>query len=397
MLIKQIKQFLAIPGASTNWLWDSVLFPFLVTRSIWELIAYYVRGNYLLAPYILHKIQVRGYFQTRIVPLDIFVRWDSNWYLSIIQNGYQAPANFNSLGSNMGFFPLYPYLVKSIGWFGVNLPNGFYIAVGLILSNLCFLASAALLYRLIVVSAGFDESVARRTLGLLFVFPASFFYSAFYPESLFFFLALGAFTFALQDKWFFTGICMALAVVTRPPGFVLVIVLGWLYMEKHRWKLREIRASALWFALAPIALLLHFYELYRISGHPFAFFEVMTAWFPSQDSVFQRTFQYLQNPMLNVYKIDFVLVILFVSCSLYICWKWSVKAYGAFAIIMCVLSLSTGSLLVSISREYVVIFPVFILLGEKLKRRELYLSLMAVWFALQVIYFAGWVNGYWIA
>jgi hypothetical protein len=54
-------------------------------------------------------------------------------------------------------------------------------------------------------------------------------------------------------------------------------------------------------------------------------------------------------------------------------------------------------LLVSVSRYMAIIFPVFILLGEKLHSRNAYDSLRAVWFALQIVYFAGWVNHYWIA
>ena len=63
---------------------------------------------------------------------------------------------------------------------------------------------------------------------------------------------------------------------------------------------------------------------------------------------------------------------------------------------MILLALSTG-LLVSISRYLLVSFPIFIFLGDKLKRREWFDFATAVFFALQVIYFAGWVNYYWIA
>jgi hypothetical protein len=77
-------------------------------------------------------------------------------------------------------------------------------------------------------------------------------------------------------------------------------------------------------------------------------------------------------------------------------WKWPLKAYGIFALLMILLALSTG-LLVSISRYLLVSFPVFILLGEKLKRGKWFDLTTAVFFALQVIYFAGWVNYYWIA
>ncbi len=331
--MRRLKQFFEIPQAPHNWFWSVVLFPFLITRSIWILVAYFASGNYLPNPSYLNYFK-RGYFLTRIFPLDIFTRWDSKWYFSIIKSGYQPSANLRTMYSNLAFFPLYPYLVKSVGWLGVSLPDGIYIILGLLLSNLFFLASAALLYRLIISSLGFDEDTARRTLTLLIVFPVSFFFSAFYPESLFLFLTLLSFTLALEEKWFWTGICMALLIVTKPTGVIPVLALAWFYMEKKRWKVQSIRPSILWFLLAPIALLLHFYNLYLVSGHPFAFLDAMTAWGGIQPSAYLNPFQNLKGPALDVFKIDLVLTLLFFICSLYMLWKWSIKAYGVFALLM---------------------------------------------------------------
>jgi hypothetical protein len=393
--MNQLKQCFEIPQAPHNWFWNVILFPFLVTRAIWILVAYFISGNYLSNPSYLNYFK-RGYFLTRIFPLDIFTRWDSKWYFSIIKTGYQASTNLKTIYSNLAFFPLYPYLVKSVGWLGVTLPDSLYIFIGLLLSNLFFLASAALLYRLIISSLGFDEDTAHRTLTLLIVFPVSFFFSAFYPESLFLFLILLGFTFALEENWFWTGICAALIIITKSTGIVPVFALAWLYMEKKQWKLQNIRLSILWFLLAPLALLSHFYELYRVSGQPFAFFDAMTAWGRIQSGTYLDLFQNLRGPALDVFKIDLILTIVFFICSLYILWKWQIKAYGVFALLMILLALSTG-LLVSISRYLLVAFPIFIFLGDKLKRGKWYDFTIAVFFALQIIYFAGWVNYYWIA
>ncbi|MBI2758849.1 MAG: hypothetical protein HYX49_09245 [Chloroflexi bacterium] len=390
----RIRQLFEIPNAPSNWFWKSVLFPFLVTRSVWVFVAYFVTGNY--SPNPSYEIYARrGYFLTRIFPLDIFARWDSRWYFSIIKDGYQASADLKTAYSNMAFFPLYPDLVKSLGWFGIDMPDGYYILAGLILSNLFFLASALLLYRLITGPLEFRHATAQRALGLLFVFPASFFFSSFYPESLFLFLALAGFTFALQEKWFLAGICMALAVLTKSQGVVLVFALGWLYMEKRNWNPRNIRPSLAWFALAPLALSLHFYFLYLRSGHVLAVFDAMSAWGRGQN-ILNNPFQNLMRPSLDVFKIDLVLSILFLAGSLYLLWKWPIKAYGVFALLMNLMPISTG-LLVSVSRYLVIIFPVFILLGEKIRNRNWYDFARAGLFAIQIIYFAGWVNYYWIA
>ncbi len=372
----QVRKFFEIPEASPRWWWEVVLFPFLLTRLIWVLVGYYAYGNYQPNPGYLRFVQ-RGFFITRLFPLDMFIRWDSNWYFSIIKNGYQPSSDLRTVYSNMAFFPLYPYLVKSLGWLGLHLPDGYYALVGLLLSNLCFLAAMLLLYRLIVVSLGFSEAAARRALVLLFVFPAGFFFSSFYPESLFLLLAVAGFTFAMQEKWLPAGICAALAVLTKSQGVLLAIALAWLYMEKRNWKLLQIRPSAAWLGLAPLALLAHFYYLYLKSGRILALFDAMAAWGRNQ-SIFSNPFQNLASPVLDVFKIDLVILILFLLCSLYLLWKWPVKAFGIFALTLCLLPIFTG-LLVSVSRYLVIVFPVFILLGEKLERREGYDFLKITW------------------
>ncbi|HEY9152440.1 MAG TPA: hypothetical protein VIN60_06095, partial [Anaerolineales bacterium] len=169
-----------------------------------------------------------------------------------------------------------------------------------------------------------------------------------------------------------------------------------LYMEKKGWKLQNIRPSILWFLLAPLALVLHFYDLYLVSGHPLSFLDAMTAWGGIRSSTYADPFQNLRGAGLDVFKIDLILTILFFICSIYILWKWQTKAYGIFALLTILLALSTG-LLASISRFLLISFPVFIFLGNKLKRREWFDLTTAVFFALQIIYFAGWVNYYWIA
>ena len=395
VIILRLKQFFEVPGAPPRWFPDSVILPFAVTRLIWVLVGYFAYGNYAVNP-SYEKYYEQGFFLTKYFILDIFARWDSRWYLSIIRDGYQPSADLTQFYSNMAFFPLYPYLVKSLGWLGLDLPNAFYILVGLLLSNLLFILGAALLYRLVVVELGLDAGSAGRALGLVFVFPAGFFFGSFYTESLFLFLAVLGFTFALREQWLGAGITAALAVLTRSQGAALLLALAWLYMEKRGWRWREIRPSVGWFALAPLALSAHFFQLYLLSGRPFAVFDAMSAWGRISVYNLSEPLRTLQGAKLDVFKIDLVLFLLFFICSLFILWKWKWKAFGIFALLLCFLPVYTG-LLVSVSRYMAIIFPVFILLGEKLKDRRAYDALRAVWFALQVVYFAGFVNYYWIA
>lgn len=391
----RLRHYFDIADAPRRWFLDSVLLPFALTRAIWVLVGYFAYGNYVTNP-SYEKYYRQGYFLTKYFILDIFARWDARWYLSIIRDGYQPSAELTQYYSNLAFFPLYPYLVKSLGWLGLELPNAFYITVGLALSNLLFILAMALFYRLVARELGFGAGAAARALGLIFVFPAGFFFASFYTESLFLFLAVLGFTFALRENWAGAGITAALGVLTRSQGAALLLALACLYMEKRNWRVGEVRFSAAWFLLAPLALAAHFFQLYRISGRPLAVFDAMSAWGRISLYNLSEPLRNLQSPRLDVFKIDLVLFVLFLACSLYVLWKWRWKAFGIFALLMCFLPVYTG-LLISVSRYMAVIFPVFILLGEKLEDRRAYGGLQALWFALQVIYFSGFVNYYWIA
>ena len=44
------------------------------------------------------------------VAVDVWARWDSDWFLRIAENGYSWPS------STPAFFPLYPLLVAVLGF-----------------------------------------------------------------------------------------------------------------------------------------------------------------------------------------------------------------------------------------------------------------------------------------
>src|SRR5258708_12520045 len=135
----KIVEFFKVPQSPPRWFWEVIVLPFLIARLVWELVGFFAAGNFLSNPSYAIYFK-RGYFLTRFFPLDIFTRWDSHWYFSILKFGYQAPVDLNTTYSNLAFFPLYPYLARSIGCLGLQLPDAFYFLVGFILSNLFFLS-----------------------------------------------------------------------------------------------------------------------------------------------------------------------------------------------------------------------------------------------------------------
>jgi Mannosyltransferase (PIG-V) len=147
--------------------------------------------------------------------VDVWARWDSDWYLRIAEHGYaDAPS------STPAFFPLYPGLVGALG----RLLLGHYVLAGVLLSLAACAAAFVLLHRLALPRLGADG--ARRAVLYLAVFPTSLFLGAVYAESLFLALALGAFLLAERGRFTGAGVAAGLALLTRPAGLALLPALA---------------------------------------------------------------------------------------------------------------------------------------------------------------------------
>lgn len=406
-----------LPG----WAWSDIGLPFLYTRLAWVIAALFAMGNLPPNPTYAHYAE-RGGFLSRIFLIDIFARWDSRWYLSIAQGGYQLSADPAQAYSNLAFFPLYPLLARGPGWL-FPLPESVILLTGLALSNLLFLAACVLLRRTAVERLGLSEQSARRALLLMMAFPAGFYFSSFYPESLFLFLSLAGFWLAAGRRWPLAGLCAALAVLTRPQGVMVAAALGWLYLEQaaqlqatnslgaadsrslSQWlrsAITGIRADVLWLGLAPLALLGFFGWMGLRFGRFLAPVEAQAAWGRGQYGFFEGLWLNISGPSLDVWKIDALLLAGFLAAGAWMAFRsggqgqplW--RALGVFTLLLCLMPLSTG-LLVSVSRFMAVVFPVFLLLGQKLDRPGLFEGVLTVSFAMQVVYFISWVNYYWIA
>jgi Mannosyltransferase (PIG-V) len=188
-------------------------------------------------------------------------RWDAVWYATIAQDGYPDPSD----NAKAAFFPLYPVLMRAVGWI-VGSP----LLAGVLLSLACFLVALALLHRLVTIELGHDD--ARGTLLLVAFFPAAFFFSAVYAESLFLALTVGALLAARQGRWAWAGVVGGLAAATRNGGLLLLVPLALLLLygpradrlaqagaDRAGWRARlrprhRLGREALWLALVPAGL-----------------------------------------------------------------------------------------------------------------------------------------------
>jgi len=342
--------------------------------------------------------------------IDVWGRWDSGWFLGIVHHGYADP------GHSSAFFPLYPLLVKIVGWFLL----GHYLLGGVLVSLAASAAAFVLLWRLGCKLVGDDDS--RRALLYLALFPTTLFLLAVYSESVYLLLSVAAFGFATRGNWGRGGVAVGLAALTRVAGVVLLpalAVLAWRSPNRRR-ALTRLAVSVPLMALWPLYLGLKYHR-------PFVFLSAQRAgwdrrlsdagplggawdalvegwrgvrqlvagsghdYFPSQDH------SAMYGAGLNLEQLGYA--VLLIALGVY-AWRRIGAAYGLFVLGSLALPLSDplpDSPLLSMPRFALGVFPVFLVLGSLGRRRRIDIGLVAVFSLLLGINLARWVLWVWVA
>ena len=191
---------------------------------------------------------------------------DSQHYLNIAQNGYVSTGDDRLL---IVFFPLYPLLIRGVHFIIQN-----YLVSGLVVSNLCWVFAAYLLYELALLDT--DKKGALRVLKYLCILPASFLFSAPLSDSLFLLLSVACVYAVRKNIYPVAGIIGFLAAFTRLPGILLFApacfeLVGTITHERplqgrdSRWRLK-MTSNALSLLLIPAGLLVYLYINYRVTG-----------------------------------------------------------------------------------------------------------------------------------
>ncbi|MCD4751064.1 MAG: hypothetical protein K8R59_16960 [Thermoanaerobaculales bacterium] len=208
--------------------------------------------------------------------LDIWARWDSEWYLLIAENGYDSGNVLSESAlayepeDTAGFFPLYPALVRAL------TPLTGPVAGGLLISNLALMAALLLILGLARDLWGerFGSRAGLAAGAALLVGPFTLFHSAVYAESLFLALSLAVLFLARRDRFAWAGLAAAFATLSRPFGALLVIPLiieWWQSRHRSRWG---------WTSIFGIGIGLGLYMLYcyGLFGDALAFVDRQNRW-----------------------------------------------------------------------------------------------------------------------
>jgi len=320
--------------------------------------------------------------------VPFYARWDSGWYIAVVNYGYYFHWDKNS---DVVFFPLYPMLIKVFSLI-LNFINYYY--VGLLISLAALWAALVYFYKLLKLD--YSEAQAFFILICLLVFPWSFFLASVYTESLFLLLVLGSFYYARKGNWALASVFGFFACLCRISGIFLLPALFYEYHEQHK----KFSADISWLALVPAGLISFIIYLKIKTGYFLAFiynqstfgrnttYPLKTLWWDVRN-----TFIFLHNHEIlkaGVYALG--LLALAVSVWLLIVKAKHIRAsYLIFAALSIALPLFTGTT-TSIGRYLLNAFPVFIAAGLVQSKifKSAWLTLGAACLLALAFSFVGW-------
>jgi Gpi18-like mannosyltransferase len=379
---------------SQTWFCNAIFFPYLTTRAALIVAAFGSEFIFNYTGFGSDEMVKRGWWFTGHKLLDMWARWDSGWYLDIIEHGYSINGNLTT-ESNLVFYPLFPVLVKGLSiWIPAAWVNQkIYLIIGILLSNLLLLLALVLLYKLVKEFIS-GPTTAEKTILYLLLFPTGFLFSTFYTESTFLFFSVAAVYASLKKRWWLAGICAGLLALSRPTGILIVFLLGWLYLDSCEWKIRRIRFDILWLGLAPLCWA--GFQLYtsNIAGVIGVSILNQQAW--NRNFNFDL-FGYILNAIRTTFpfqKIPALFALIFLILSIFSFWKLPSKGYGIFAISIIAVPFLSGKD-TSMLRYLLGAFPVFIIAAQLvINRPRLDVFIQACLFSLQIVYMVAWFNLY---
>lgn len=199
-----------------------------------------------------------------------WAQWDSGWYASIADFGYDYIPGRQSTAA---FFPAYPLLVRAIS----GVVGGVFVA-GIVVTVLSGVAAAALFHRW--AGERLSPRAAWAALLMLLLYPYSYYlYGAMYPTAFFLAAAIGAFILLDHDHPWLAGVVGAMATAAGPIGLALVGGLAVRAVERRQ-KAGDIRrawrdAGVLVSVLGLLGFCLY---LWRRFDDPFVFASAQRAW-----------------------------------------------------------------------------------------------------------------------
>jgi hypothetical protein len=315
-------------------------------------------------------------------------RWDADRFRAINEFGYGAPGD----ETNFAFFPGFPGVVKVLGLLQIDLT-----LAGLIVSFLAGLVAAVALGRLTGMAGG------RPELGVLAwaVAPFAVYLASPHSEALFCAFAFWAWYAALRGRWWTAGLLGMAASVVRVNGVFLAVALVVLFLTTAGRPWRKMPALALPF----LGTLMVFAYFRVLSGS-------WTIWFWAQGQGWGRRLTDPIEAWRTMWDWSWNFGVASAWAVQYRSEILAVTVLAAFTIVLLVMrrwgeavlvaltmtSLATSTIFQSVPRSMLVLFPIWILIGQAMSaNRVIRVLVPAVLAPLMLVNVAAFVNGYWVS
>ena len=314
--------------------------------------------------------------------------WDAQHYLYLAENGYSGA------GGSAAFFPLWPLLVRTIA----PLFGGSVLWSGIVLANLLSIVGMMLFYGLARAHLG-SRRTADTSLLLILACPGALFLSFVYPESLFLCLALLMISALLRGRWWTAVAASFFMPLTQGVGLFAVLPLLYDQLARRR-ETGRIVWSRLSGALAPLAGFATYLLWMKLqTGDPFLGIRTQLKF----TTLARYDLPRFLDSIFHVGTLDEALLwvadktwfVLLIACLVPL-WRSSRTMF------FYALGIGAAPVLTeftSCTRSIVVVFPVFLVLGEVLggERRRLDRGVvLAAFAALQVLLVARHVRFDWL-
>jgi len=298
---------------------------------------------------------------------DIWLRFDTVWYLEIAHQGYQDPRA-------VVFYPLYPLLIRLL-------------APVLGPMNAALLVARAALFFLLwglvaLLALDLEDKIARLAAALLLLWPAGFMLCAAYPDALVLALSVWALYLARTDRWWPAALCAAAACTAKAAGAAVLLALALLAWRARPRPVWPVLAASLGVLIYPLSL--HLAGLPQPSSVYPVYWLTRPAW--PWDTL-AAALRFAAGPGDFVATMD-LLALAAVAAALFL-WRARPEylAYGS-ALLLLFLTKKTDPLLQSTMRYLTAVFPAFASFALHLRHPFLLLLLVFVSMLLHALFLA---------
>jgi hypothetical protein len=313
---------------------------------------------------------------------NLLARWDAQWYLSIVQQGYLWNGN-PRIEQNVVFFPAFPVAVRVLG----PLLGDRWLFAGLVLALAAFLFALVYVFRL--ARELMPAERAHHAVWLVAAYPFAVYYSAPYTESFYLLGAVATFFHTSRAEYWRAAAWGFFLALCRPNGFFIALPVV-LFVLQRLWIERRVSLSAIAACLAPgCGVLVYTLYLYVRFGDGLVWMKGQQAWgrvfvglgpglyalfFDRVKAIASEGFE--QYVSTNPYDFVYTCAAVFALASLWPCVRRFGLPYAVFVAINIVPPLLMGGMM-SIGRMTSVLFPSFLWLAAALPQRVLLPTVIA--------------------